>query len=625
LAFPAFPSLIEVEKYDIFFQRSQIMVRFPWLNWLSFAPWSAERHPRRPTRQHSRLLLEFLEERTLLSAYTFTQIADMSPGPLSVTGPAINNRGAVAFTVDRIGPQDQSIFTGAGGPLTTIAVAGDAAFGLERPSINDGGTVSFEATFTAGALNPTVFTGNGGPLSTIAGPDFASFVGIYTSLNNNGTVAFYAVPNTGTSGIFTGSGGPITTIADVGALFQGFPDADPAINNGGMVAFYADLQTGGSGIFVDSGGSVTTIADTSGPFLGFLTHPSINDAGAVAFRGTLRTGGEGLFIGDGTSIVTVADTSGPFRTFLSPSLNQAGEVAFYGLLNTGQEGIFTGPDPQADKVIATGDPLLGATAEHIYIANPKSLNDAGQVAFVATLSDGRILVVRADPTTAPSVASSVDHTLLWPPNHRLVNVGLSVEVQPPDAALQVQVYANDHAASSDAANIGPGTLELRATRQGDGSGRVYLIVSTVTNSAGSAFDVRSVVVPHDNSPHSIALVRAEAAFAEDWYRMFQTAPPGFHLLGTGPACAAANNSPTATVSVVGLWQLASTSQGLPTAQVSTAAPSPVPVSLTVQPDQPTFAQTVPAFLPLLEARHATDDVFVAWDSVPDELVVLRWK
>jgi hypothetical protein len=369
---------------------------------------------------------------------------------------------------------------------------------------------------------------------------------------------------------------------------------------------------------------VTTIADTSGLFLAFFTHPSINDAGAVAFTAHLRTGGDGIFIGDGTRVVTVADTSGPMRGFTSPSLNRAGEVAFDALLNSGQEGIFTGPDPQADKVIATGDPLLGSTAEHILIMNPKSLNDAGQVAFIATLSDGRILVVRADPAASPSVASFVDHALLWPPNHRLVNVGLSVEVQPPDATLRVQVYANDHAASSDAANIGPGTLELRATRQGDGSGRVYLIVATATNSAGSAFDVRSVVVPHDNSPNSIALVRAEAAFAEGWYRMFQTAPPGFHLLGGGPASAAANNSPTATVSVVGLWQLASTSQGLPTAQASTAALSTDPVLLALQPDQPTLAQTTPTALPLLDSRHATDAVFEAWDPVLDGLA-MHWE
>ncbi len=135
---------------------------------------------------------------------------------------------------------------------------------------------------------------------------------------------------------------------------------------------------------------------------------------------------------------------------------------------------------------------------------------------------------------APTVTCAVTDSLLWPPNHRLVNVGLGVTVDPPDADLQVQVYANDHARPSDARDIAPDTLRLRAERQGNGMGRVYLVIVTATNAGGTSFDVCTVAVPHDHSPRSIDSVQQQAATAEVYYREFQTAPPGYSLLGEGP-------------------------------------------------------------------------------------------
>ena len=62
---------------------------------------------------------------------------------------------------------------------------------------------------------------------------------------------------------------------------------------------------------------------------------------------------------------------------------------------------------------------------------------------------------------APSVTCTVADSLLWPPNHKLVNVGLGVGVDPTGATLHLQVYANDGATAADAADIGPDTLRLR--------------------------------------------------------------------------------------------------------------------------------------------------------------------
>jgi hypothetical protein len=67
--------------------------------------------------------------------------------------------------------------------------------------------------------------------------------------------------------------------------------------------------------------------------------------------------------------------------------------------------------------------------------------------------------------------------------------GWGLFVNPTDASLAVLVYANDDASPSDAANIGPGTLQLRSERQGDGNGRVYLIIATASNIDGTGFDL----------------------------------------------------------------------------------------------------------------------------------------
>ncbi len=136
---------------------------------------------------------------------------------------------------------------------------------------------------------------------------------------------------------------------------------------------------------------------------------------------------------------------------------------------------------------------------------------------------------------APSVTCTVADFLLWPANHKLVNVGLGVGVDPTGATLYLQVYANDGATAADAADIGPDTLRLRAERQGGEQGRVYLIVVTAINASGqTGFDVCTVVVPHDQSAASLAAVKAAAA-AEAYYREFQAAPTGYGLLGKGPA------------------------------------------------------------------------------------------
>jgi PEP-CTERM motif len=115
----------------------------------------------------------------------------------------------------------------------------------------------------------------------------------------------------------------------------------------------------------------------------------------------------GIFTGSGGPVTAVAAggllESGPFLDFgLLPSINNMGTVAFLAFLRPEGSGIFTGPDAVADRVIGTGDPLFGSTVTSLEFAR-QGLNDAGQVAFVAQLADGRQVVVRADPAQVGAV------------------------------------------------------------------------------------------------------------------------------------------------------------------------------------------------------------------------------
>ena len=147
-------------------------------------------------------------------------------------------------------------------------------------------------------------------------------------------------------------------------------------------------------------------------------------------------------------------------------------------------------------------------------------------------------------STPPEVACAVDTDLLWPPNHKLVNVGLgaiAIDDTDPDPVIDVLVFADeddeeltgDGKHSPDAKDEGA-TLWLRSECRGDSDGRVYLIVVTATDAAGNVgFDCCTAVVPKSQSKKHIADVDKQAAIAEAFCLEFGEKPPGFVEVGDG--------------------------------------------------------------------------------------------
>jgi hypothetical protein len=144
----------------------------------------------------------------------------------------------------------------------------------------------------------------------------------------------------------------------------------------------------------------------------------------------------------------------------------------------------------------------------------------------------------------PDNVASVATSSLWPPNHNLINVGLSVtSTGTCQVNRQVTVFSDEPDVdpltigdmSPDAKNIALDTLRLRAEREDSGNGRVYLIVVTTTDGTDSAFSCSTVTVPANQSAAGKNSVAAQAAAAKTFCtNNAGAAPPGFVLVGSGP-------------------------------------------------------------------------------------------
>jgi hypothetical protein len=115
--------------------------------------------------------------------------------------------------------------------------------------------------------------------------------------------------------------------------------------------------------------------------------------------------------------------------------------------------------------------------------------------------------------TTPPVIGTVTATpnVLWPPNHQMVPVSVSVSMtdicDPAPVCKIVSVSSNepvdglgDGDTAPDWEITGNLTVNLRAERAGEGSGRVYTNTVACTDASGnSSTQTVAVTVPHDQS------------------------------------------------------------------------------------------------------------------------------
>lgn len=149
-----------------------------------------------------------------------------------------------------------------------------------------------------------------------------------------------------------------------------------------------------------------------------------------------------------------------------------------------------------EEVTFTGDLSLGSHTVKV------TVNDG---TATAVSCEATITVVDTTPPEINSVRATPNS--LWPPNHKMKNVNVRVDAE--DACGEVtweiiSVSSNesdngsgDGNTSGDWVIVDEDTVQLRAERSGNGSGRIYTITVEATDEAGnSATDTVEVTVPH---------------------------------------------------------------------------------------------------------------------------------
>jgi CSLREA domain-containing protein len=332
---------------------------------------------------------------------------------------------------------------------------------------------------------------------------------------------------------------PIATITattgdqfDVGAAAVAL---GPLANNGGPTPTHA---LGASSIAIDAG-------ESSGATTDQLGNPRPCDLASVPNA----AGGDGADIG-------AFEVQGACAPPNAPPIAVDDAATFE--VNSGTHMInvlANDSDPDSDPLTITAV-TQGA---HGGVANNSSsvsytpnTNFIGSDTFTYTIDDGHghtataTVTITVVDTTPPVLTVSTTVSTLWPPNHDLQNVGLSVSATDNSGgtpSIQVVVFSNESDLapdsgnfSPDAANIAPGTLRLRAERMGSGDGRVYLIVVTATDASSNVSHACvTVVVPQNQSAAALSTIAAQAAAASQYCEAHNgTPPPGFVPVGNGP-------------------------------------------------------------------------------------------
>ena len=172
-----------------------------------------------------------------------------------------------------------------------------------------------------------------------------------------------------------------------------------------------------------------------------------------------------------------------------------------------------------------GNVALNANGSFSYTPNA---GFAGTDSFNYKANDGHVdsnivtVPIHVLDTQPPEIVASVSTGTLWPPNHNLVNVGLSLSVSDNSGGAvttHLDIFSDEADVTSaggemspDAKDVAPGTLRLRAERDATSDGRVYLIRLLATDaSSNTSRRCLTVVVPKSMSAAEVASVNAQAS------------------------------------------------------------------------------------------------------------------
>jgi len=171
--------------------------------------------------------------------------------------------------------------------------------------------------------------------------------------------------------------------------------------------------------------------------------------------------------------------------------------------------------------------LFSGQVQTIYGGDPVSLPDntisnlePGTHTITLRVDDGVKQPVEFDISieiidiTAPTLAPEPNKTILWPPNHKIVDI--TIEANASDNSGGPVTLAAEVSSNEPEDGLGDGdqspdwtepvidqdngiiTLQLRAERSGSGDGRIYTITITATDETNNSSQAQvNIIVPHD--------------------------------------------------------------------------------------------------------------------------------
>jgi hypothetical protein len=325
-----------------------------------------------------------------------------------------------------------------------VSETGAAYSTLGLPALNDNGVAAFGAELAGGGSR--IYFGNQfgvQPVPLVPGVGYYSPVDI----NNPGQVTFYgtvappAGQTFGDSVVYRADPTGITTIGRALGVIEESMNGGPVINNAGQVAFatYATIQ---SRLLVgDGSGEPQSRANSAG----VLGGPRLNNAGKVAYGAGGQFVGQYLLYENQTvaanpsfgqpTVFTDPDygTSGPFTSLHTIDVGDNDRVVFSARWNNVTDAFYLWENGTLSKVAGTngltgipaindngvvaglvsgngptrlsifqggvegtiayvGMPFFGSTITDLGFS-PEGFNNTNDVAFLATLADGRTVSV----------------------------------------------------------------------------------------------------------------------------------------------------------------------------------------------------------------------------------------
>ena len=433
---------------------------------------------------------------------TYTPIS--YPGALETYAYAINDAETIVGTYSDASKTKHGYFL-TGGVYTPLDVPG--ASNTSVVGINNSGTIVGWYTDTGGLIHGFFLTG--GIYTLLNAPD-ASKTYAY-GIDNSGTVVGEYWDASGEHGYFlTGTTySPLDYPGASGTYAYG-------INHGGTI----------TGVYVASG--VRHGFSLTGTTYAPIDYPGASETGAIRINdaGTIVGWYYGLpgkaFSLAGTRYTTLDCPSG--WACSANGINNAGAVVGWYTDSAGTHGFLAHLEPKAmcqDATVNAGptctttvsidngsfEPNGNAVTLNQSPAGPYSLGTTHVALTVAdsknpssqSTCNGTVTVADKTPPAIPM--TSVNPSVLWPPNHQMVNVTVNYTVtdncgQP--ACKISGVTSNEPISSSDYSIVDPHHVKLSADRLGSGNGRMYTIAIGCTDASGnSSTQTVAVSVPHD--------------------------------------------------------------------------------------------------------------------------------